>query len=81
MSPQTLLQRLESLQKHLNKEGWHVHSNTVWLAMEELSKRGRGRPPTGFNKKQYDRDRMKRLRAEAKTNPPPSKPQKDRADE
>jgi len=30
------------------------------------SKRGRGRPPTGFDKKQYDRDRMKRIRAEIK---------------
>lgn len=37
-------------------------------------KRGRGRPKNGFDKKQYDRDRMKRLRAEAKSSKAKSPP-------
>lgn len=38
MAPTTaeVLKRLESLQHHLDEEGWHVHSNTVWLAIEEI---------------------------------------------
>lgn len=30
------------------------------------TKRTRGRPRTGFDKKAYDRERMKRIRAEAR---------------
>lgn len=30
------------------------------------AKRPRGRPRTGFDKKAYDRERMRRIRAEAK---------------
>ena len=36
--PQTLLQRLESLYRHLDEEGWHVHANTVALAIERLER-------------------------------------------
>lgn len=66
MSPQTLNERLDSLYRFLSNEGWHVHANTVALAIEEINKRPRGRPPTGFDKKAYDRERMKRIRAEAR---------------
>lgn len=34
---------------------------------EKVAKR-RGRPPTGFDKKKYDRERIARIRAEAKAN-------------
>lgn len=47
---------------------------------EESVKRGRGRPPNGFDKKQYDRDRMKRLRAEAKRNDTASKAKRGRTE-
>lgn len=34
--------------------------------MVEQQKRGRGRPRTGFDKKRYDRERIARIRDEAK---------------
>lgn len=36
MSPQTLHERLESLYRNLEGEGWHVHANTVALALEAM---------------------------------------------
>lgn len=39
MSPQSLIDRLESAYRHLNEEGWYVHANTIALAIEALSLR------------------------------------------
>lgn len=63
MSPQSLLSRLESLQRHLGEEGWHVHSNTVWLAMEELQKRRVGRPKSITDMKVYKAAKQREYRA------------------
>jgi len=60
---QKLSTRLKSLYRHLDEEGWHVHANTVALAMDEVSKKGRGRPPTGFDKTAYMKDYMRKRRA------------------
>lgn len=34
MTPEELQDRLQSLYKHLSDEGWHVHANTVAIAIE-----------------------------------------------
>jgi hypothetical protein len=33
-----LLKRLKSAYRHLDDEGWHVHANTIALAIEEINK-------------------------------------------
>jgi len=55
MASQSLTSRLESLYRHLSEEGWHVHANTLALAMDQLEKKRRGRPPTNFDKRAYQR--------------------------
>ena len=63
---QNLPKRLASLRRHLDEEGWHVHANTVALAMDEVVKRGRGRPSTGFDKTAYMKEYMRKRRASLK---------------
>lgn len=61
-----LPKRLISLHRHLDEEGWYVHANTVALAMDEVSKKGRGRPATGFDKTAYMKEYMRKRRAALK---------------
>lgn len=69
---ETLQRRFKRLYLHLDEEGLHVHASTVALAIEGTEKRGRGRPPTGFNKTAYMKEYMRKRRA-AKTLPSQAK--------
>lgn len=46
-----LLTRLNSLYRHLTEEGWHVHANTVSLAIEYF---GQEHPPVFWYRKLDD---------------------------